>query len=131
MTQVVAAILERDGEILICQRRPDGAHPLKWEFPGGKVEAGEIPEQALARELQEELAIRAVVGAEIARYEYAYPGRTPILLSFYRVREFEGEPRNLAFHAMRWESVDRLSEYDFLEGDGEIIRILSGPDTRA
>jgi len=128
MTQVVAAILERDGEILICQRKPDGAHPLKWEFPGGKVEAGEIPEQALARELQEELAIRAVVGAEIARYEYAYPGRTPILLSFYRVREFNGEPRNLAFHAMCWASVERLSEHDFLEGDREILRILSGRD---
>jgi 8-oxo-dGTP diphosphatase len=131
MTQVVAAILEREGEILICQRKPDGAHPLKWEFPGGKVEAGELPEQALARELQEELAIRAVVGAEVARYEYSYPDRKPILLSFYRVPEFEGEPRNLAFHAMRWEPVERLSEYDFLEGDAEIIRILSDRSTRA
>jgi len=131
MTQVVAAIIERQGEILICQRKPNGAHPLKWEFPGGKVEAGEDPEQALARELQEELAIRAVVGAEIARYEYSYPGRTPTLLRFYRVREFDGEPRNLDFHAMRWESLERLSEYDFLEGDADIIRVLSDRNTPA
>ena len=131
MTQVVAAIIERNGEILICQRKPDGAHPLKWEFPGGKVEVGEIPERALARELQEELAIRAAVGAEIARYEYSYPGRSPILLMFYSVREFEGEPRNLDFHAIRWVSVERLAQYDFLEGDGEIIRVLSDRNTPA
>jgi 8-oxo-dGTP diphosphatase len=131
MTQVVAAIIEVKGEILICQRKPEGAHPLKWEFPGGKVEAGEIPERALARELQEELAIRAVVGAEIVRYEYSYPGRTPILLKFYRVREFEGEPQNLDFHAVRWVSVERLSQYDFLEGDSEIIRVLLDRNTTA
>ena len=56
MTTVVAGILERDGRILICQRKADQAHPLKWEFPGGKVEAGEEPEAALQRELNEELA---------------------------------------------------------------------------
>ncbi|HME05992.1 MAG TPA: NUDIX domain-containing protein, partial [Bryobacteraceae bacterium] len=72
MTVVVAAVIERDNRILIAQRRAGGAHALKWEFPGGKVNAGETPEDALQRELAEELAIRATIGPEILHYEYAY-----------------------------------------------------------
>src|SRR5271170_4647589 len=88
MTTVVAAVIERDGRVLIAQRKRTGQHPLKWEFPGGKVEPDEAPEVAVVRELQEELAIHARVEREIMRYEYQYPGRTPILLIFYRVTEF-------------------------------------------
>ncbi|HTX36547.1 MAG TPA: (deoxy)nucleoside triphosphate pyrophosphohydrolase [Bryobacteraceae bacterium] len=126
MLPVVAAILERDGRILICQRRPGQAHPLKWEFPGGKVEPAETPEQALARELEEELGIRSAEGQEITRYEYCYPGRNPILLIFYRVMRFEGEPQNRIFHDMRWEPAAGLGDFDFLEGDTEFIRRLAG-----
>src|ERR1700681_349797 len=99
---VVAAVIERDGRILIAQRKRTGQHPLKWEFPGGKVEPGEAPEAAVVRELEEELAIRARVEGEIARYEYQYPGRWPILLMFYRVVEFSGEPKNLDFEQILW-----------------------------
>ena len=88
MIQVVAAIIEREGRILIGQRRPEQSHPLKWEFPGGKVEPGETPERALTRELEEELAIRNARGPEIARYEFTYPGKSPIALIFHRVTEF-------------------------------------------
>jgi mutator protein MutT len=119
---VVAAVIERDGRILIAQRRPTGQHPLKWEFPGGKVEPGEAPQAALIRELREELAIEARLDAEIARYEYQYPGRPPILLIFYRVVEFSGEPKNLNFERMVWELRDCLREYDFLEGDADFLR---------
>src|SRR2546427_9656976 len=125
MTTVVAAVIPRDGLILICRRRPDQLHPLKWEFPGGKVEPGEAPADALRRELEEELGIRAQIGPEMTRYEYAYPGRPPILLVFYRVAEFEGEPRNLCFAEMRWEAPPRLREYDFLEGDVDFVRGLA------
>src|SRR5580692_11443877 len=97
MTIVVAAVIEQDGCILIAQRKRTGQHPLKWEFPGGKVEPDEAPEAAVARELEEELAIRARVESEITRYEYQYPGRSPILLIFYRVLEFQGQPKNLDF----------------------------------
>ncbi len=117
MLQVVAAILERAGKILICRRMPHQAHPLKWEFPGGKVELGETPAQALARELEEELGIRAAQGREMDRYEFAYPGKPPIELIFLRVDGFEGEPRNVVFHEMRWEPREKLPEFDFLEGD--------------
>ena len=119
---VVAAVIERDGRVLIAQRKNAGPHALKWEFPGGKVEPGEAPEAATERELAEELGIRATVSGEIQRYEYQYPGRSPILLIFHRVVRFEGEPRNLDFAEIRWELPERLKEYDFLEGDAEFLR---------
>jgi 8-oxo-dGTP diphosphatase len=122
MTTVVAAVIERDGRILIAQRKRTGQHPLKWEFPGGKVESGEAPEAAIIRELKEELAIRARVDREIMRYEYQYPGRSPILLIFYRVTEFTGDPENLDFEQIAWVARERLRDYDFLEGDAEFIR---------
>jgi 8-oxo-dGTP diphosphatase len=122
MVQVVAAILHRQGRILICRRKPEQSHALKWEFPGGKVEEGESPAAALRRELEEELGIRNASGVEITRYEYAYPGKRPILLIFFRVDAFEGEPHNRIFHEMRWELPEQLAKFDFLEGDLDFIR---------
>lgn len=125
MVQVVAAILEREGRILICRRTPEQSHPLKWEFPGGKVEPGETPPEALARELHEELGIAGAAGDEIRRYEFAYPGKPPILLIFIRVTRYTGEPRNLIFHELRWELPSRLSAFDFIEGDRDFLRSLA------
>ena len=95
---------------------------MKWEFPGGKIEDGESPANALRRELEEELGIRGAAGVEITRYQYAYPGKRPILLIFFRVEEFDGEPQNRIFHEMRWEPPERLGDFDFLEGDQDFIR---------
>ncbi|HLG94894.1 MAG TPA: (deoxy)nucleoside triphosphate pyrophosphohydrolase [Bryobacteraceae bacterium] len=131
MTTVVAAVIERGERILIAQRKNSGPHPLKWEFPGGKVEPGETPEAALVRELQEELGIQARVHGEIMRYEYQYPGRAPILLIFYRVLEFQGEPENKDFEQIRWESPGRLANYGFLEGDAAFIDSLTARDPRS
>ena len=117
MTIVVAGILEKDGKILICQRRADQPHPLKWEFPGGKLEAAETPQSALTRELREELGIEAEPGMERTRYEFAYPGKNPILLIFLKVPAWQGEPQNLIFETMTWASPESLNRYDFLEGD--------------
>jgi len=121
VTTVVAAVIERDGLILIGQRKRTRQHPLRWEFPGGKVEPGENPAAALARELAEELDIQAHAGPEIMRYEYQYPGRPAILLIFYRVTQFEGEPRNLDFEQIAWAPRAQLRDYDFLEGDAGFI----------
>jgi 8-oxo-dGTP diphosphatase len=107
----------RDGRILICRRRADQAHALKWEFPGGKVEAGESPEDALRRELQEELGIESAAPSELTRYPFAYPGKNPILLIFLLVTAWRGEVENRIFETMAWETPDRLRGYDFLEGD--------------
>jgi 8-oxo-dGTP diphosphatase len=125
MLQVVAAIIERDGKVLICRRKPEQSHALKWEFPGGKVEVGETPEQALARELEEELAIGHAAGRQIQRYAFAYPGKSPIELIFCRVESYSGEPVNLVFHEMRWAAPCELASFDFLEGDVRFLRWLA------
>jgi 8-oxo-dGTP diphosphatase len=125
MVQVVAGVIELDGRILICRRRADQAHPLKWEFPGGKIEPGESPQQALARELREELEIHGATGEEITRYEFAYPGKKPVLLIFMRVTHYSGEPRNIVFEEMRWEPSEQLAAFDFLEGDSDFIRMFA------
>jgi 8-oxo-dGTP diphosphatase len=122
---VVAAIIVRDESVLICQRKTGQQYAGKWEFPGGKVEPGEELRAALERELLEELAIAATAGEEIARYEYAYPGRTPIQLVFYKVGQFEGEPRNLIFEQIRWEKIENLPGYDFLDGDVDFVKNLT------
>jgi len=115
--EVVAGVLARNGTILICQRKRGGRHPLKWEFPGGKVEPGEDPRAALARELLEELNVEAVIGEELDSYEVAYPDGFRAMLHFYRVTGFQGEPCNLDFEQIVWERPERLQDYDFLEGD--------------
>ncbi len=125
MITVVAGVIERGDRILIAQRKQRGAHPLKWEFPGGKVEPAELPEAALLRELEEELAIRARIDREITRYQFQYPGRPEILLIFYRVKEFEGEPRNLDFERIEWVEKQRLTDFDFLEGDADFLKLLT------
>ena len=115
----------KQGRILIGQRREGDSHALKWEFPGGKVERGESPADALARELEEELGIQAHIGREVVRYTWSYPRRASILLIFYLVREFSGDPQSLAFERIAWEDPVRLPEYDFLEGDRDLVRRLA------
>jgi 8-oxo-dGTP diphosphatase len=123
--RVVAGVIEKDGQILICQRKSDDRHSMKWEFPGGKMEADEEPRESLRRELNEELGIEAEIGEEIVRYEYQYPNRTPILLIFFRVASFTGELENRIFNSMKWEVPARLPEYDFLDGDVDFIHRLA------
>jgi 8-oxo-dGTP diphosphatase len=123
--RVVAGIVVRDESVLICQRKVGQQYAGKWEFPGGKVEPGEELRAALERELSEELAIAATIGKEIARYEYTYPGRPPIEIVFYKVAEFEGEPFNVIFEQIRWEKVETLPRYDFLDGDIDFVKNLT------
>jgi 8-oxo-dGTP diphosphatase len=125
MTTVTAAVIERDGFLLICRRRADQKHPLKWEFPGGKVEPGEETAAGLRRELREELGIAVEIAEEITRFEYQYPGRPPILLVFYRVRKYSEEIENRIFAEVRWARPSELPQFDFLEGDVDFVRRLA------
>lgn len=130
MTTVVAGVLERNGKILICRRRADQPHPLKWEFPGGKLESGESPETALVRELREELGIDSEAGPEIMRYEFSYPGKQPILLIFLEVTTWRGDIGNRIFETILWELPEALSTYDFLEGDAPFLAAFTDPQSR-
>ena len=122
---VAAALIVRDDQVLIGQRRPDQIMALKWEFPGGKIEAGESPQQALARELHEELGIQAVIGPAIIRIRHNYRHGGAVDLQFFAVREFTGEIQNQIFNEVRWVKLTDLLEYDFLAADFGLVRDLA------
>lgn len=122
---VAAALIVRGSEVLIGQRRPDQPMALLWEFPGGKIEAGESPEQALARELDEELSIKATIGSPITRIRHNYRHGGAVDLQFFAVHEFTGEIVSRIYHQVRWVKLEDLSEYDFLAADRGLIRDLA------
>ncbi len=128
MIRVAAGILIRDAKFLICQRRADAVFPLRWEFPGGKLDPGETPRRALVRELAEELAIR--VDAKdlelIESVRHRYPSGLEVELHFFRVRAFAGEPANRAFEKIVWAEGSRLPSFDFLEADRALLARLAG-----
>ena len=122
---VAAALILRGEEVLICQRRPDQPMALKWEFPGGKIESGETPQQALARELDEELGIDADVGPLVTHTRHTYRSGGAVDLQFFAVHAFRGEVTNRIFHDVRWIPLRDLTSYDFLAADRDLIRDLS------
>jgi 8-oxo-dGTP diphosphatase len=125
MKRVVAALIVKDGLILACQRTRHQAMPLKWEFPGGKIEEGEQPRDALRRELDEELGIAAEVGVEVARIVHEYPGGGCIELRFFAVREYQGDLENRIFREIRWVTRQELLQLDFLEADFGLVKDLA------
>jgi 8-oxo-dGTP diphosphatase len=122
---VVAGILVRGDKVLCCQRTEHQALPLKWEFPGGKIEPGETPEQALRRELDEELGIEAEIGAQIAEVDHTYVNGNSVQLRFFKVERFERELENRIFRDVRWVPYSDLLKLDFLDADREIILQLA------
>lgn len=124
---VSAGVLRRDGAVLAGQRRADQEHAGKWEFPGGKIEAGETPEQCLERELGEELGIRATVGALLARRHHSYPGGPTVEVWFFAVDRFEGEVDNRIFAQLRWVTSEKLDDLDWLEADRPLLSTLREP----
>ncbi len=122
---VAAALILRGGEVLIGQRRADQPMALQWEFPGGKIESGESPEQALARELDEELGIHAVIGPAVTRIRHNYRHGGAVDLQFFAVHEFSGEIENRIFEQVRWTRLEDLPGYDFLAADRGLIRDLA------
>jgi iron complex transport system substrate-binding protein len=126
MVTVVAALIESDGRLLVCQRRRDGAFPLMWELPGGKVEPGEMLKEALERELREELAIIARVGREVYRTTHRYAEMPQAIeLVFFACTLAEGAPNNLAFEQIAWLEAKELPRLNFLPADRELIDLLA------
>lgn len=110
---------------MIGQRRADQPMALQWEFPGGKIEQGESAEQALARELSEELGIRALIGAPVTRIRHNYRHGGAVDLQFFAVHEFSGEIDNQIYEQVRWVKLEELTGYEFLAADRELIKDLA------
>lgn len=122
--EVVAGLIFKDKRLLACQRRADGAFPLKWEFPGGKIESGEAPSEALTRELREELGIDVDDMKEVFTHTHTYSGFSTVKLKFFRVPVYRGEIINRVFERIRWTGMDELAQLDFLDGDRRVIEWL-------
>jgi 8-oxo-dGTP diphosphatase len=125
MKEVTVGILIQDGLVLACQRKRTAPYPLKWEFPGGKIEPGESPREALIRELQEELSITVDPETEFFRQEWDY-GDQSFRVYYYSVRSFSGIPTNLAFEQIRWVNPETLLTMDILDGNREVVNRLVG-----
>jgi mutator protein MutT len=126
MIRVVAAIIEQDGQLLICQRRRGDSFGLKWEFPGGKIARSETPRDALARELREELGVAAEIGKQIYRalHRYAELPQAVEVTFFAAARPFPS-PRGIAFERIVWARPCELGRYDFLAADRMLVARLA------
>ncbi len=123
---VVAALIRRGGKILVAQRRSDcPREPLKWEFPGGKVEPGEGPEAALEREIMEELGVRITVGGLFCRSASA-KGGTRVELLTYEARLGEGEPEALGCRDLKWAGAAELGALEWAEADLPVVAKIQG-----
>ena len=126
---VVGGLIYQNEKILICQRKEEGDHPLKWEFPGGKLKDSENNKEALKRELKEELSIEINEMIFFDEYLYEYKKLSKILkLVFFQIFQFEGEIQNKVHQQLKWIDISNLGDYDFLEGDLKIINKLKNND---
>ncbi len=124
--RVVTAEIERDGHYLITQRPPRAVLPLLWEFPGGKVEAGENDREALQRELQERFGLSGTIGALRQEIHHTYERYTLDML-VYRVELHEGEiPHRGKVHDHRWVAPEQFGDYRFPGADQQTVDTLLG-----
>ncbi len=132
MITVAAALILRDAKLLVCQRHRSDTHALQWEFPGGKVEPGESPTQALERELREELGIDAAIGREVFRTIHRYQEfRTELELIFFQANvHVSALLQNLVFERFEWADLSTLPDYDFLQADRKLIEMLASGSIR-
>lgn len=122
---VAAGVIENEiGQVLIAQRTAGRELAGAWEFPGGKVAAGESALEALRRELAEELGVTVLEAAPLVDYRHAYPQRV-VRLDVWRVLRYAGEPRALEGQPLRWESLGNLLDVGLLPADRPIVEALA------
>jgi 8-oxo-dGTP diphosphatase len=124
-TRVVGAVVVRGGLVMVTQRPDDNPRwPGLWEFPGGKVEAGETDRDALERELEEELDVRVRVGAQVARVEIDRGGGDLLDFRAYRCEIVHGEPELIEVQDLRWLTLDEVEELEMPPADGPVVEAL-------
>lgn len=123
MTEVVAALIWKGSQFMICQRPAHKARGLLWEFVGGKVEPGETKEQALVRECREELAVTVQVGDVFMEVTHEYPDLT-VHLTLFHVSIQEGTPQLLEHNDICWITVEEIDQYPFCPADEVILERL-------
>ncbi len=120
--EVVAAVAVVDEHVLLCQRA-DGPHlPLLWEFPGGKIDPGESPPEALRRELREEVGVDSTIGTLLADVRHHYPEKS-VRIRFYEV-SIEGVPQPIVHRAVDWIPLRELHEYDVPPANRTVVHML-------
>ena len=124
--KVVAGLILQNNKLLICQRPKFKDHPLKWEFPGGKIKKNETSEDALIREINEELSINIFNYNELISYSFNYSdlGKA-VFINFYLIKNFTGKILNNFHNQLKWIEINDIREYDFLEGDLKIIDYIN------
>ena len=121
--EVVAALIWRGDRFLACQRPPEKARGLLWEFVGGKVEAGESGPEALVRECREELDVELKVGGVFMDVTHEYPDLT-VHLTLYEAEIETGEPRMIEHHDLRWVTIEEMDELAFCPADQVFLEAL-------
>ncbi len=121
--KVTAAVIEKDGKILIAKRRIGDLHGGRWEFPGGKVEFGETPEECLKRELKEELDIEVDIGKFICSSPFTYM-LVPMELLVYKASYLSGSIKALDHDELKWVTPQELNSYDFVKADVNVVKRL-------
>ncbi len=119
----VGVISNSQGEVLVGQRTVKDRYYEQWEFPGGKLEANETPEQALVRELEEELGVHVIAQRPLIDLSHSYPDRH-VELFVYLITEFEGEPSGRENQALQWLAPAELSNINFLSGNKRIVEAV-------
>jgi len=122
--EVVAAVIEKDGKILCAQRKDSGELARKWEFPGGKVEPGETQQQALEREIDEELGVKINTGSYLMTVKHHYAAFS-ITMHAYSASILEGQPVVREHLALRWLKLEELRTLDWAPADGPIVEMLA------
>jgi mutator protein MutT len=126
MQKVAAAIIEKNGKYLIAQRSKKDSLIGKWEFPGGKVEPGETLEEALKRELLEELSLEIIVGEPVCTIDF-FHNEKPMQMIAFKIKSFLGNPKLNEHQAIQWVNPSEFANYAFPEPDLPIIELLSKP----
>lgn len=126
MIKVAVGIIFQENRVLLCQRKSSARYALKWEFPGGKLENNESPEECLQRELCEELGIFAEIGKLFHQQHYLYKDSGSFDVLYFLIQSYKGELVNKVFASIQWVSVSKISALDILEGNHDVVRKLVG-----